>query len=699
MITDRCMKQPGSVWMISILEVTGLIIWLIGMPAAGTSGSYQGTNSLKLDYVLTITNPPSGQATVTMSISNLSTGTFEVEEHGYHGLYVNVLSLSAHDSSGNPLPVEHLPDSGSVYFGQPADVWRVQCGGATQIVIQYTVKPGLTDPGHGHRGYIAPDFAMLAGEYVFLVPKGSPADTVTVSFDLPAGWSAYTPWPRQGNIYDPSIPGLDVIESLSISDFALGQFDVYTRTIGTTEVAVAVYHHWAADVKEKLAQWSWRIFDYQTSVFGDSVGTYYLAIFSPVAPDGSDIYAGEWSTSQGYSIRLEGDGSFWGKWDMFAHQIFHRWNGWAWGMGGYYSWFGEGPNVLYEMKTITELRIARPYGDMEHQLQQYYTTYLNDYVALGRDRPLASWGLDEFLVYRKGAMVAFLMAKEIYLRTDGAHSFDEFLQVLFDKYGHYAAPCSEECLKTELAALTGTDFTEFFDDYVYGTETLPMDWAFLDNDGDGLSNALEIGWDTHPERSDSDGDGYDDAIEVRAGSDPLDPLSIPHLVYLPVIARDYASPELPINIDGEGQDWHLYEPAATDPQGDTIGGPHTDMKAVFAETDSNYAYCMVEAYDPPLLSEATIELNLDLVSADGNTWELHTNIHSDGSFHAWVDTNNDGIWEEYPISGVLTAWGNVMELRLPLRRIGNPSQVRVTFVNFWCSVSGQWRWVDMILLP
>ena len=691
----RRSRRFGASWAILALTVMGLLVGMVDLPGAGADSLAQEAIGVGLDYVLTIDDPDSGQATVTLTVSNLTGDTFEVEEHGYHGLYVYVLELSAYDSNGDTLPVEHSPDSGSTYFGQRADVWRIQCQGLSQIAVEYTVQPGLElHRGDEHRGYIASDFAALAGEYVFLVPRGSATNSVAVSFSLPSGWISYAPWPRQGDVYDPTIPEANVIDSLCVSDFALGQFDVYTQTIGATEVAVAAYHDWSTDTKEGLAECSWDIFEYQASVFGGPVGDYYLAIFCPVASDDQDIYIGEWSTSQGYSIRFESDGSYWGQWDMFAHQVFHRWNGWAWGMWGYHSWFGEGPNVFYEMKVISELRVDRPYGGMEDELQRYYDTYINDYVGSGNDQALASWDLDTFLVYRKGAMVAFLIAKEIYLRTDGAHNFDDFLHHLVDNYGHYATRCTEECLKAELATLTGTDFTQFFDDYVYGTATLPMDWAFEDSDGDGLSNALEIGWDTHPEDADTDGDGYGDATEVAGHSDPLDPCSIPLLVHLPVVASNHLPPTFPITIDGEGEDWQSYTPAFSDPQGDTTGGPHTDLQAIYAQTGPNHAYLMIEAYDPSLLSEATIELNMDLVDNGGGTRELHTNIRSDGSFYAWTDDDGDGNWERYPISAALTAWANVMELRLPLRQLGSPSLVRPTFATFWCDVDGQWTWVD-----
>lgn len=287
-----------------------VILSLVGIAILSTTGSRAHASSLNerggevdVEYLLTIDNPKTGQARVTMTISNLSANAFEVEEFGS---YINVLELSACDDVCNPLTVEHFPDSGS----SGGDVWHVQSNGTSRVTVDYTVLPGIIS-GSDYRGYIAADFAALSGEHVFLVPKDPVIKSISVSFDLPPGWSSYTPWPRQGDGYDPAIPGGPILYSLSVSSFALGQFDVYAQMIGTTEVAVATYHDWPIDVKEALAQQSWAIFAYQTAVFGQSVGDYYLAIFCPPAPDGHDIYVAEWSTSQGYSVRLEDEDSYW----------------------------------------------------------------------------------------------------------------------------------------------------------------------------------------------------------------------------------------------------------------------------------------------------------------------------------------------------------------------------------------------------
>jgi hypothetical protein len=106
------------------------------------------------------------------------------------------------------------------------------------------------------------------------------------------------------------------------------------------------------------------------------------------------------------------------------------------------------------------------------------------------------------------------LAKEIYLRTNGARNLDDLMKVLYQKYKNLNGRCDEDCLQAEIETLTGVSFSQFFNDYIYGTAPLPMDWAFdRDDDGDGLSNSGEIYFDTHPNTADTDGDGFDDGVE------------------------------------------------------------------------------------------------------------------------------------------------------------------------------------------
>jgi hypothetical protein len=138
--------------------------------------------------------------------------------------------------------------------------------------------------------------------------------------------------------------------------------------------------------------------------------------------------------------------------------------------------------------------------------------------------------------------VASLLDYEIQTRTGRAKGLDDLERVLFESYsafhgGGVAKSCDNDCILRELNALTGSDFTRFFDRFVFGSESLPLDWLGADDDGDSLVTYEEILFGTSPNKGDTDGDGYSDAVEIASGTDPLDPFSVPSLIYLPLAVR------------------------------------------------------------------------------------------------------------------------------------------------------------------
>jgi hypothetical protein len=224
MASRRYMKC-STVWVVVSLGLIGLVFCLWGASRANASPKYQA-DIVDLDYVLTVDSPSSGQATVTMTVSNISADIFEVTETTWVGPIIDVLSLSARDADGNPLVVEHFPDSGRTgHWGDRADVWRVHCTELSQIIIEYAVQPSLRDtPWLCYQAYIAPHWAGLWGEAVFLIPFDAPwsnTGSISVSFNLPTGWIAYTPWTCEGNSCNPSLPDGPVIDGLTQSSFAL----------------------------------------------------------------------------------------------------------------------------------------------------------------------------------------------------------------------------------------------------------------------------------------------------------------------------------------------------------------------------------------------------------------------------------------------------------------------------------------------
>jgi hypothetical protein len=160
-----------------------------------------------------------------------------------------------------------------------------------------------------------------------------------------------------------------------------------------------------------------------------------------------------------------------------------------------------------------------------------------------------------------------------------------------------------------------------------------------------------------------------------------------------------ATPELPMDfqIDGNGEDWALFTPVMTDAEGDTTGGPHTDLKAAYAVTGPDYAYLMIELYDPPLASDPTIGLTMDLMHGDGSVGSFNSNIHPDGSLYAEGDFDGDGDTEEYRGAGALVVRGNVAELALPRAELGDPIGVQPTNVRLILYTDGQATYLDIML--
>lgn len=141
------------------------------------------------------------------------------------------------------------------------------------------------------------------------------------------------------------------------------------------------------------------------------------------------------------------------------------------------------------------------------------------------------------------------------------------------------------------------------------------------------------------------------------------------------------TPQATITLDGNRGDWTGIAPLLEDPLDASWDAPNADIRRVYTAMDDTYAYLMVEMYAAPVNSSLNIEINVNY--QPGQQWDyganddLHLNVSAGGVF-AW--TNN---LIDYPIGGVGTAWGDVLEIRLPLSALGNPSYFSATFVNVW----------------
>ncbi len=112
--------------------------------------------------------------------------------------------------------------------------------------------------------------------------------------------------------------------------------------------------------------------------------------------------------------------------------------------------------------------------------------------------------------YTKGALLAFVLDIEIRKRSNDQQSLDDVLRLIWCNYQETGL--EDDTVQKVIAHLTQSDFTKFFDDYLYGTNELPLKQAFdyvgvdcefnhkkeeLSNFGVGINKEQEFALITH----------------------------------------------------------------------------------------------------------------------------------------------------------------------------------------------------------
>jgi hypothetical protein len=349
------------------------------------------------------------------------------------------------------------------------------------------------------------------------------------------------------------------------------------------------------------------------------------------------VYSGEWTTSQGFSTNT-GDPGIVGR--LFLHQIFHRWNGWP-----PFSvncddenrfFFGDGWNEYYDDKLLNKLEV---FPEDWHFCRDRYQTYKREYmgtrkdVAVGRvDESTLQAGTKDwvFICYRKGALVAFLLDKEIQQATGGQHSLDDVVREIWRQYRYRKGSFDNDDILGIVNSVAGTSFGWFFDKYVWGNE----------------------------------------------------PLYIPEFEgqLIPVGHDDLA-----IACDGRaGDDWSDVDALLRDPGGDT-GKSGGDLTAVYVFSDGKYLYFRLDVggegpVPPQLDSVSAGEIRYDIY-IESPEWSRETQYGLKSDDSSLYGPNG---W----CAGIAVGIDEIVEMAVPLQVLGYPSRIRVSAGTL--PVSGRW---------
>jgi 2',3'-cyclic-nucleotide 2'-phosphodiesterase (5'-nucleotidase family) len=224
---------------------------------------------------------------------------------------LRISDLQVEDGSGTVRSVR--PAVGTLLAeGRELSVPRYVIRGplSPRIRIRYHVDPDVRE-GDAHvgfsgvrYGYLGPDFGVMTGRNLFLLPPGSgqPHRDIRIRFSLPVGWRAVTPWEQVGDGFRPGISGRFADEDLIASTLAFGRFSERSVSIGRTRYRFAYQTGRPGAADDSAIGSLERATHTVQSLFGRDLGRQYVTVVLPATPDGNEIHGEAWAGGQGGTL-------------------------------------------------------------------------------------------------------------------------------------------------------------------------------------------------------------------------------------------------------------------------------------------------------------------------------------------------------------------------------------------------------------
>lgn len=475
----------------SRLCATGLVLASL-TPGSALAAVEDSTPDAATDTTSHATPPvaTSGSATYTVTVAVDSPDVLRVEatlpagtaalrmsDHGAHhlddGWAEFVQGLEARSSDGVSLPVEKTgPRS-----------WAISGTSDGPITIAYEVRlehdPDGWPGGIDGAAYTRDWGSFFTGRAVFIVPSDGIDGTIDVSFGLPSGWHASTPWDLV--YWDPETFRLRGDVRLLESIVFVGDHHSFEIERDGFVLAFALGGESVVARGEELWKEAEAVFDFYIEQMGGpprpAAGEELTRIL--VVVNESDHTDGEVIGSQ-ISMLMGLDPSpieqAFARL-MFAHELFHLWNGMTIRRDGPEDWFAEGFTNYYTMKALYNVGAIDEeqwFGITNMLLFQRYqadpglgSLSMRDAVPQ-KDR---HWGL----IYGGGFFVALCQDVAIRTATDNARSVDDLMRTLYARLAGSEDTYTAEDVMRLASELAGTDQEEFYRRHVFGTEPVSVD--------------------------------------------------------------------------------------------------------------------------------------------------------------------------------------------------------------------------------
>lgn len=464
---------------------TAIIVVLVSVNAFGQKGGLDITYSVGLTdtakqefHVTTdIRNIRSPQ--MTLALPTWTPGWYTVENY-----YKNVSRFRVTDDGGRVLPIRMTRKQ----------TWEVPTAGIGAIRVEYDYRATVLAL---NQAKITPDFAFFTGIEMFLEPVGYRTTPSKVKFKIPAGWQIVTALKETA---DPMTFAAADYDTLVDAPVEMGRFDVTKFEVeGKPHYFVA--NPAGAFNKEKTDRFInmlSRVAAADSAMFGGLPYEKYVYFYFFTPPESNASGALEHLNS---FVAFAPPGNI-ATPEMLigtaSHEFFHLWNVkrirpaemWPYDYSRENEtpllWVSEGFTNYYGLVatyragiTSKEQFLAAAAGaaaGVENNEARKYISMANSSVStwVGYDSPTA-FGIS---YYGGGQNLAALLDLSIRNDTDGRSSLDDVMRTLLADHYKKGRGFTTTDMIGIINRLTGKDYRDFYDRFVFGTDVPDYDKFF-----------------------------------------------------------------------------------------------------------------------------------------------------------------------------------------------------------------------------
>lgn len=378
-----------------------------------------------------------------------------------------IKNLKAIDANGDKIKIKY----------KGVGDWKLKAKAGDKISIEYDVKLDHEQYnwpfGIEEVAYTTKEGMFFTGLAVFVVPSIDMKSPIKVSFLSPGiEWTVSAPWTKVKDSENTYLA--KNIDDLFHNCFFIGKHDEIQVAIDEFKLRLVINDSFG-HTKEELVGWlSTGLRSIKEMFEASPEKESYLIIVNPGELSDGGAYQNSFSmvlngelTPSAANVWVHG----------IIHEAFHLWNGISIDGDHSVEWFTEGVTDYMTVLHLSKTELISPMVSLK-KLENSSRKYILARMVQKNTSSLSAAGKQKaknrMLIYGGGAMVAFALDVEIRQATSNKVGTEDVLKSLFAEYANTDQLLTNDIILKKINALSGEDFSDFFERYILGNQMLDM---------------------------------------------------------------------------------------------------------------------------------------------------------------------------------------------------------------------------------